>query len=196
MATYIIQSKYNSRAFDKDYPYYIIEAQGGLRGIVKEAYNKVPNAHYTVYTKNGKYFGSTWIDEKTKKDVERRRPVMPKEQYNELYFYIDSGTLARSKVPQGKNPLDYIPTSPRRYDSIVDVRRAALSNSYKTYTNNKRMEPYYTNWTANHPTEMCVFQGSRFLGNVEYTPMKGVDGLWTPAGKKDQRVLNKDGTLR
>lgn len=196
MATYILQSKYNSRVFDKDYPYFIIEAQGGLSGIVKEAYNKVPNDYYKVYTKNGKFFGATWIDERTKKNAEKKRPLMPKEQYNQLYFYIDIGTVERSKVPLGKNPLDYVHTSPRRHDSLTDVRRAALSNSYKVYTENKMMEPYFTNWSANHPTEMCVFQGARFLGIVEYSPIRGTNGFWTPAGSRTRKVMNKDGTLR
>ena len=195
MATYILQDKYNSRNFDKDYPYHVIEAQGGLDGIKKEAYNKVPNGHYTVYTKNGKRFGSVSISEESKRKAERKRPVLPKEQYNQLYFYVEIGMLTRAKVPQGKNPLDYIPVSPRRYDSLTEARRAALSNSHKTYTNNKAMEKYYDNWTANHPTEMCVFHGPKFLGTVEYAPIKGVDGFWTPAGSKDPRPMNKDGTL-
>ena len=155
MATYILQDKYNSRNFDKDYPYHVIEAQGGLDGIKKEAYNKVPNGYYRVYTKNGKRFGSVSISEESKRKAERKRPVLPKEQYNQLYFYVEIGVLTRAKVPQGKNPLDYIPISPRRHDSLTDARRAALSNSHKTYTNNKAMEKYYDNWTANHPTEMC-----------------------------------------
>ena len=195
MATYILQNKYNSQNFDKNYPYFIIEAQGGLNGIEKEAYTKVPNGRYTVYTKNGKYFGSVTISEESKKRAERKRAPMSKEQYNQLYFYVEIEVLTRAKVPQGKNPLDYISVSPRRYDSLTEVRKAALAYSYKTYTKNKTMEKYYKNWTANHSTEMCVFHGPKFLGTVDYAPIKGVDGLWTPADSREPRLMNKDGTL-
>lgn len=195
MATYLLQNN-NSWDIDWSKPFYTIVAQGGLNGIKKEAYNKVPDGYYTVYTKNGKHFGSVRISEKSKRSAERKRPVLSKEQYNQLYFYTDIGTVERSKVPLGKNPLDYVHTSPRRYDSLTDVRRAALSNSYKTYTKNKMMEPYFTNWSVNNPTEMCVFQGARFLGIVEYSPIRGTNGFWTPAGSRTRKIMNKDGTLR
>lgn len=201
MAVYILQ-KYEDMAwinshlhFNRDAPSYMIETEGGLNGIRKTAYNKVPNGSYKVFTKNGKDFGHVVISEESKRKAEQKRPVLPKDQYNQLFFYVGKDVLTRAKVPQGKNPLDYITTSPRRYDSLTEARRSALAYSHKTYTNNKAMEKYYINWTVNHPIEMCVFHGPKFLGTVEYTPMKGVDGFWTPAGSKDPRPMNKDGTL-
>ena len=99
MATYILQNKFNSRDFDKDQPYYVIEAQGGLNGIEKEAYNKVPNGYYTVYTKNGKKFGSVSISEEFRAKPLSSPPSFRKHPSSTGMSWIWTGQKNGSKAP-------------------------------------------------------------------------------------------------
>ena len=179
MRTYILEN----RKTGKRYGPFTVKDKDELR---KSVFGKIPDGYYNMIAKTGNKVGEVKIDEKQAK----RRPQLSKAEYDELYYYVEPGAY-ESYYLKGKSPLSV--TSTRRYDTIDEVRKAALAKSQKLYQTAKwrmemfgRADPYY----------VAVFKGTKFLGTVEYDLLKTNPGLWMSAQHpKDPQPLKKDGTI-
>ena len=92
MVTYNLQKWENTeiivvrdRVLNKNKTYYTFDVQGGLAGIKKAAYGKVPDGSYLVFSKNGKHLYTVNITATTYKNAQKKRPMMPKSEYDQLY---------------------------------------------------------------------------------------------------------------
>lgn len=199
MTVYIIQLLQDCNrpqgdwALNKNKPHYTFDVRGGLNTIKKVAYGKVPDGRYCVFSKFGKNLTYVDISALTKKNAEKKRAFMPKDQYDQLYYYIEGDVAEYWVQKMGKSPLLY--TSPRRYNTLNEVRKAALAKSYKIYKENETWKSM--GFTKGHSFAMWVYKGTKFLGIVHYDWMKHFDGLWAPAEHiKDPQPLRKDGSIR
>lgn len=112
---------------------------------------------------------------------------MSKEQYDQLYYYVDGSVYQRLVVNRGDDPLRH--TSPRRYETVDEVRKAALAKSIKV---NRESKYVYTGKS----TDQVVMKGRRFIGVVSIDIGGRFDGLWWPAEHpKDPSPLRKDGSI-
>ena len=116
---------------------------------------------------------------------------IPKEKYDQLYYYVPGRTAEHWIVEKGESPLNY--TSPRRYDSLDAVRKAALARSRKVYRDDKER----VKW--GFPPEgfvMWIFKGTEFVGTVQYDFLKCFAGLWSERYMpKDYVAIDKDGCV-
>lgn len=182
-----------SYTLNKNRPIYTFDVTGGMTGIKKVAYGKIPDGHYKVFSKTGKdLIYTVRISAITKKNAEKKRPQMSKDQYDQLYYYIEGDVADYHVFKMGKSPLNF--TSPRRYDTLNEARKGALAKSYKIFRENKVAREY--GWKQ-HSFAVYVYKGTRFVGVVTYDWMKHYDGLWASAEHiKDPQPLNKDGSIR
>lgn len=120
--------------------------------------------------------------------------MIPKEQYDQLYFYM--GSRSFKKVVNGDDPLRY--TSPRRYETIQDARKAALAKSKKDWTTMQHVNLGDLSLTQH------VFKGRTYVGFVEYNIHKRTDGgihdfydgMWHPASNpKNPSMILMDGSI-
>lgn len=178
MRTYILRD-YRSPTDHTDYGPFTVENKDEL---YKVAYGKVPDGYYQMIAKNGTRIGRIRIDKKNL----NRRPHLPKDQYDQLYYYVDPGRYEAIFI-KGESPLRV--TSPKRYDTLDEVRKSALSRSLKLYKESQF-------WSGGKPWFVMVFKGTRYLGSVEYDPLRMYDGMWMSAEHpKDPNPLRKDGTI-
>lgn len=179
-------------SLNKGKMYYTFDVQGGLAGIKKAAYGKVPDGSYLVFSKNGKQLYTVNITATTFKNAQKKRAVMPKSEYDQLYYYMNGDTADHWVFKMKESPLRY--TSPRRYDTLNEVRKAALAKSRAVYKENVTLKSYGMKGKS---FAMYVFKGTKFLGVVHYDWMGHFDGLWASAEHiKDPQPLRKDGSLR
>ncbi len=178
---------------------YYIEAKD-KRELKVKAYGQIPDGIYSVLRKDGTTKGVLKVDAKTSERASKARPKMSKEQYDQLYYYM--GGAQYREVLKGADPLGY--TSPRRYDDIQSVRKAALAKSKSEWGRIRDFLATFPNSPINSTTTMHVFKGRKYLGHVEYNYLKGkdngmhdyYDGLWvTPDRPKDPSPMLSDGTL-
>lgn len=152
---------------------------------------KLPYGRYTVKDENGKSLTGITLHAHS-------RPQLPKEEYDNLYFYIPE--KAQSLIDSGK----YSP--PRlahgRYDTITEARKSALAKSYKGYKINA-----ITGWD-NEPVIFNIYKGTKLLGQVYCSPFakapyKGT-GKWIeyvhpnglPFMTANTYTLFKDGSVK
>lgn len=116
---------------------------------------------------------------------------MTKAQYDELYYYV-TGSALKLIENDGRDPLKL--SSPRRYDTLDNVRKAALAKSKKEADLIKEgIAPRYRSLTVG------VYKGRKYLGFVEYATSRPRGsahvGFWHPVGRtKDPIPLYKDGS--
>lgn len=198
MTTYILQLQSNCiripnhlYALNRDKPLHIFDVTGGTNTIKKIAYGSIPDGYYEVFSKNGNWITAIQISAVTKRNAEKKRPQMPKAQYDQLYYYIEGDVAEYHVFKMGKSPLNY--TSPRRYDTLNEARKGALAKSYKIFRENKVAREY--GWKQ-HSFSVYVYKGTKFIGVVTYDWMRHYDGLWAPAEHiKDPQPLRKDGSI-
>lgn len=122
-----------------------------------------------------------------------KRPYLPKEQYDQLYFFVDGKFLPRIL----KGEVDpFQACSNRRYDTIDEARKASLAKSKKNWAEIKvSAYPF-------HSLDVAIFKGRKYVGSVEYNILRDkklsieYDGLWYPAEHpKDPSPILSDGTI-
>ena len=119
------------------------------------------------------------------------RMRLSKEEYDQLYYYVNGKVAEYWVVERGVSPLRY--TSPRRYDTLDAVRRAALAKSRKLWKENEVLKEV---GLPTHCPILWVYKGERFLGTVCHDILRCFDGIWCGADcPKDDVALKKDGTL-
>ena len=121
---------------------------------------------------------------------------IPREEYNSKYWIVTGSNDWIKKVFASEDPAKF--ALPRRYETINEVRKAALNKSKK---NIERIRYAGERFLL---TGVYVFKGSRFVGIVEYNLLKGnkdgihdrYDGLWLPADNpKEPSTMLADGSL-
>lgn len=174
---------------------YYVDAKD-KRELKVKAYGQVPDGIYHVLKKDGSLKDVLKVDSKTSERASKARPKVSKEQYDQLYYYMDESQYRQTL--KGADPLNY--TSPRRYDDIQSVRKAALAKSKSEWTKMRDFPVFSYNTTS----AMHVFKGRKYLGYVEYNVLKGkdngihdhYDGLWTSVDRpKDPSPMLSDGSL-
>ena len=166
----------------------------------KLAYGKIPDGRYVIYNKKGEVADSVTISKRTKTMAEKKHNL-PKAEYDNLYFYVTEG--GQDWIRKG----EYTPTqmsSPRRYESIQEVRKAALAKSYANYRIIKDGYPF-----RDKSVIFYIYKGSKLLGEVfcsplEKAPYKGT-GVWigygyynvgpVKSGSTSYRLM-KDGSIK
>ena len=175
---------------------YVVEAKD-KKDLRIQAYGKVPEGNYKVVNRDGstKYYLNV-----TKKGYERAknaRPFLPKDQYDQLYYYVGENRGFK-RILQGEDPLLF--SSPKRYDTIQDARKGALAKSKKDWMM-IREAPFLS---VDHSLAQHVFKGRKYLGCVEYNILRGkdkgihdyFDGLWYPVEHpKDPSPILADGSI-
>lgn len=160
---------------------------------------KCPNGKYSVKDESGKVLNSITLNHYS-------RPVLPKADYDNLYFYVTA--RGQERINDGECTPQEV-SSPRRYNTINDVRKSALAKSFANYRHGAQlkeagMERYIT---PDESVLLYIYKGSNILGMVDCSPFakppyKGT-GIYTeyvrPAGGrfvigKEHRLL-KDGSI-
>lgn len=98
--------------------------------------------------------------------------MIPKEQYDQLYFYMDKRCF--NAVQKGDDPIRL--SSPRRYDTIQKVRKAALAKSKKEWSEIVTVSKRFPELVKNNSLTIYVFKGRTYMGFVEYNIHKRTDG--------------------
>lgn len=98
--------------------------------------------------------------------------MIPKEQYDQLYFYMDKRCF--NAVQKGDDPIRL--SSPRRYDTIQKVRKAALAKSKKEWSEIVTVSKRFPELVKNNSLTIYVFKGRTYIGFVEYNTLKSTDG--------------------
>ena len=154
----------------------------------------LPEGKYRGYDSKGYNLMTIEVGAKAKAKYEGKRPLLPKEQYDQLYYYTPGWIL--EELPKSKYPPQHY-SSPRRYDTIDEVRKAALSKSKKIMQEiNFRAS---NGWrTDGMNMSLCIFKGNKYLGFVTWGGIPGFPwkGTFSPAeNPKDEVPLNADGTI-
>ena len=184
MRTYILYS-YKNGLKDKKYTF---EAQN-KDDLRKKALGKIPDGAYSMYSPTGTLLGSVKISQKDIQKAEAKRPFLPKDEYNDLYYVIEEDLRRRKITDPAKHPLDQILTSPKRYDTLEQAIKGALNKSKKIWDENQ--------WLSKPQNiSVCVYKGRKYLGFVTYDITRTFGGTWSPADHpKDEVPLKKDGTI-
>ena len=177
---------------------YIVDAKD-KRELRIKAFEQIPEGTYKVINRDGSLKYSLNIDKKRYDNAKKARPFLPKDQYDQLYYYI-VGRAQRAVDIDRKDPLQF--ASRKRYDTIQEVRKAAIAKSkalwkdiLETHPPFRPMEPTST---------VFVYKGRNYLGFVEYNILKGKDGgihnyfdaTWHPKEHpKDPSLLLADGSI-
>ena len=116
---------------------------------------------------------------------------MSKEEYDKLYFYTTQ--TAFDRISKGASPLDF--TSPRRYGTIDECRKAAVAKAKKNLE-----EIAYFGRSMQGGAPVHVFKGTRYMGCAEYDAYrpKGAAhiGMWYSAeNPRDPSPIYKDGSI-
>lgn len=117
---------------------------------------------------------------------------MSKEEYDKLYFYTSQTGFDR--ISKGASPLDF--TSPRRYGTIDECRKAAVAKAKKNLD-----EIRHVGYSMQGGAPVYVFKGTRYLGCAEYDEYrpKGAAhvGLWYSADSpRDPSPIYQDGSIQ
>ena len=84
-----------------------------------------------------------------------------------------------------------IPMGAKRYDTLQEVRKAALAKSNRLFSQ--------WDFGIRTPISVYVFKGDKYLGCVETSKMlkfRAFDGMWmSKENPKDPSPLMKDGTI-
>ena len=151
----------------------------------KKVSEKLPPYKYFVETSTGSPL--YWLDttDKGMKRAAKKRPFIPKEQYDELYYFLEEHLF--KQYLQGKRPQDMI-YGGKRYDTLQEARKGALAKS------NRLLESIYP-----VPITLYIFKGGQYLGHVETAKMMrdaNFDGTWAPKEyPKDWSPILKDGSI-
>lgn len=116
-----------------------------------------------------------------------KRPYMPKNEYDQLYYYIPANVYNNKVINGRESPLMF--ASPRRYDNLDAARKAALAKSKKIMSERRAIG------FSMHSPDICVMKGTRFVGSVCVETGGIADGIWQPAGSRDLSPLRNDGTI-
>ena len=129
----------------------------------------------------------------------KSRAFMPKAEYDNLYYYVSPN--GQNRVNEGKyTPLKM--ASSRRYNTINEVRKAALN---KCYSDIRSIKQGAFEW--DHPMEYYVYKGMNVLGKVNALPFAKPPykdtGVWytnkrssgTTFVHGEKYRLNKDGSI-
>ena len=153
---------------------------------------KCQKGRYYVIGPTGKVIKYIPITSKT-------RAFIPKAEYDNLYYYVSQ--RGQDRINEGKTtPLKV--SSPRRYTTINEVRKAALSKSYSDVRSIKQGA-----FEFEHPLIYYVYKGMNVIGQVNSLPFakppyKGT-GVWytnkrssgTTFVHGEKYRLNKDGSI-
>lgn len=142
--------------------HYKIQAQT-VNDLKKIMIEKCPNGKYSVMDDAGRVFNDITINQYS-------RPVIPKEDYDNLYFYVTE--RGQEMINDGERTPPQV-SSPRRYNTINDVRKSALAKSYANYKNAQHlkavgMERYIS---SNDSVILYIYKGSLVLGMVYCSPL-------------------------
>ena len=190
MRNYILRV-YNKNGID--YKEHTFQAQN-KDDLRKKAIGKVPDGVYTMYSPTGYPLGSVSISKKSIDKAEKKRGFIPKEQYDQLYYFTQDSIWDLMKDYKKSSPLEVI--SPRRYDSLDEARKGAIARSYKDFC---EIQAIGSTLKGSRSIAQYVFKGSKYLGCVTYNVLKDkvAYALWSPAEHpKELFPLNKDGTIR
>lgn len=191
MRTYILYT-YKNGLKDKQY---VFEAQN-KDDLRKKAVGKIPDGSYSMYSTTGTLLGYVRISQKDIVKAENKRPFLPKAEYNNLYYFLNEDDRRRFVTDPMKHPLDQVPISPRRYDTLDDARKGALNRSKKLWDENQWNLDMGFKRPILQNISVCVYKGMNYLGFVTYDTTKKHAGTWTSADHpKDMVFLNKDGTI-
>lgn len=126
--------------------------------------------------------------------------MIPKEQYDQLYFYMNKRCF--NAVQKGDDPIRL--SSPRRYDTIQKVRKAALAKSKKEWSEIVTVSKRFPELVKNNSLTIYVFKGRAYMGFVEYNTLKNTDGgihdfydgMWYSANNpKNPSMILMDGSI-
>ena len=189
MRTYILHVYQKDGTFKE----YSFKAQN-KDDLRKKAIGKVPDGRYGMYSLTGYPLGTVIISKKSIERAEKKRGFVPKEQYDQLYYFTQDFIWELMKDYKKSSPLGVI--RPRRYDSLDDARKSAIARSYKDFK--EISELGYTLNRGKSITQF-VFKGDKYLGSVTYNVLKDkvAYAFWSTADHpKDLIPLNKDGTIK
>ena len=122
---------------------------------------------------------------------------MPKNEYDQLYYYVSD--IAMGRIAKGEDPLRF--TSPRRYETLEEARKAALAKSKKEWSILHSNEGIWPNLPG-HSLNQHIFKGREYIGSVGYNALKGMDGgahdnydgTWLPTEDGEPYPIIQDGT--
>lgn len=153
---------------------------------------KLPYGRYTIKDGNGKALTGLTLNSYS-------RPQLPKEEYDNLYFYVTEN--GQALIEKGRKPATV--SSPRRYNSIEEVRKSALAKSYANY---RLIKDGYT--FSDKTVIFYIYKGTKLLGQVYCSPLakapyKGT-GKWieyvrhtdSPFMSSNSYILFKDGSIK
>lgn len=162
--------------------------------LMKKLHKAYGDGIYKSYTKAGRMVHYMNINEKTMKRLETKRPYLPKDQYDQLFYYVEENGI-RAMRESGRPPQDF--ASRKRYDTLDEVRKGALNKSksiWKTY-----LEYVSHGWdTRGINTSVSIFKGNKYLGFVTCNELPELPGKGTfsPASNpKDEIPINADGSV-
>lgn len=140
---------------------YKIQAQT-VNDLKEKMIGKCPNGKYSVMDDAGRAFKNITINQYS-------RPVVSKEDYDALYFYVTE--RGQEMINDGERTPPQV-SSPRRYNTINDVRKSALAKSYANYKNAQQlkavgMERYIS---PNDSVILYIYKGSNILGMLYCSP--------------------------
>jgi len=172
---------------------YQIQAQNKDDLRIKASKADLPKSKFSVRDSNGEGINIV-ID--TTKDAKQKRGFIPKEQYDQLYYIMNDRQYDLCNM-EGRDPLVF---ASRRYDTLDEVRKAAIARS------KKNMKDYIDASTGPWPHlaktlpgfSVMVFKGRRYMGFVTVNPSKSkmlpYTATWSPAeNPKDEIPLGPDG---
>lgn len=133
----------------------------------KKMIEKCPNGTYYVQDDKGQYLNNITINSYS-------RPVLSKADYDNLYFYVTE--MGQKRIEERSHTPQEV-SSPRRYNTISEVRKAALSKSYENY---RYLKNGYIG--EDRTVILYVYKGNKRIGEVycsplEKPPYKGT-GVW------------------
>lgn len=154
---------------------------------------KLPYGRYTIKDSNGKSLTGITLNSYS-------RPQLPKEDYDNLYFYVTE--RGQELIEEGSRTPSSV-SSPRRYNTIEEVRKSALAKSYANY---RLIKDGYT--FRDKTVIFYIYKGKKLLGQVYCSPLakapyKGT-GKWieyvrhtdSPFMSLNRYILFKDGSIK
>ena len=168
---------------------YVVQAQNKT-DLRKAAYGKIPDGKYSVHDAKGVYVSPVTINKRTN-TLAHKKHNLSKEEYNKLYFYIGEGAQKYIEIEK-VSPLSV--RHSRKTDSINDIRKIALAQSYNNYRKVNQ------GWDVrDHPVILYVYKGTILMGEVYCSPLakppyKGT-GIWMDFKNGGQYRLFKDGSI-
>lgn len=189
MKTYIIESYKTGKT-------YTIKANN-INELKEKMIEKCNKEVYIVKDDTGKSYKPIHLNHYS-------RPMIPKEDYDNLYFYVTE--RGQKSINNGTKPQNV--SSPRRYNTIEDVRKSALTKSYANYKVYQELINGRFPQLANTVDSVIlyIYKGSKVLGTVYCAPLakppyKGT-GVYVEYARKGGMLivgkeyrLMKDGTI-